>query len=528
MYDPNPCRDCKACQDSSSKKNGIIKSPFVYIFRTKKGIEKMKDLDNCVGDPQYKRKIQFITSNKKPKMHWKTGGDQLLTNTTMNQIVASKISFKDSYILKRKVVPIVRNECVSPSVMESLKDDPGIEIKPVDTDIVISEPNHRHHHKHHCHHHHRPREIISVPEPTPDENFRKKYISTEKIDNMKPEDIGRNQSDESVSNSVSEQEVQLISNTSIDQSIVDSQILTLIEVSLFEKEKQEQESKFSGTKSFTTPNNNSKESNTLLILKNSLALKDDNLKVLGRIRERKKDAFEKIYSEIEGKLFPRSTYLWRLALTQITYQVRECNIDYHESTNTKCRCKESTEYIANDPDFQLKIKKSLVIEKFLELQFHGSSDWNLSKFYEIFMTLPYVSKLKPAVQFHLASGCRIEKYAAGKTIFRKGNIIETIYIILNGICTEHVSVHKQGLLQVATQAYTNGECLGGSFANALLKRNVSITALTSCSFICIDRSYWLNAMRKGHQEVRNLQMLATIPFFSDLPLEELEKLSYLG
>lgn len=180
---------------------------------------------------------------------------------------------------------------------------------------------------------------------------------------------------------------------------------------------------------------------------------------------------------------------------------------------------------------QLKIKKSLVIEKLLDLQYHGSSDWNVSKFYEIFMTLPYVSNLKPAAQFYLAGGCRIAKYPAGTAIFREGNIIETFYIVLNGICMEHVSESKEGLrypLQVSNQAYTNGESLGSSFENALLKRKVSVTTLTSCSFICIERSYWLNAMRKSHQEVRNLTMLATIPFFSDLPTEELQKLSHLG
>jgi hypothetical protein len=230
-------------------------------------------------------------------------------------------------------------------------------------------------------------------------------------------------------------------------------------------------------------------------------------------------SFDETYRALELNLFSHSTYLWTLATTKIKFKQRTCKISDHN-----CECIKLTEGVDKDPELGLKIRRALAIEKMILLQQLGSSLWDQAKSYELFMHLPCINELKPTVQYALANVCSVRRYPAGKVIFRETNCIENFYIILLGICVEYKSEIVGGRrhqFQKTVKAYFSGECISDMLGNTLARRSSSVIALTSVILITISKQDWLAAMRKGYPEVVNLDILASLPQFSNVPSEKL-------
>jgi hypothetical protein len=103
----------------------------------------------------------------------------------------------------------------------------------------------------------------------------------------------------------------------------------------------------------------------------------------------------------------------------------------------------------------------------------------------------------------------------------------TVYFLIFGLAIEHQSFKDPSTqkTQQAINLVKAGDCIGETLGNAVPFRMSSVTLLTRSLFVCIEKSEWLKAMKKGNEEANKIESLASLPIFSKLPLKVLEMLS---
>ncbi|KAJ3317663.1 hypothetical protein HDV06_001320 [Boothiomyces sp. JEL0866] len=157
-------------------------------------------------------------------------------------------------------------------------------------------------------------------------------------------------------------------------------------------------------------------------------------------------------------------------------------------------------------------------------------DMKYLPFDETLCYFPYLKKQKLSVRLAIAGSSWLETIPRGKKIIREGDPVRIVYFLLSGLCVEHVKIDqpidsqetaKEDLIRLMKPSDTIGDIAG----NVVTTRAFSLTTLTHCLFICIERQEWLSCMRKGNFDIQKIEILSTLGTFIGLPPQTLEHLS---
>ncbi|KAJ3252033.1 hypothetical protein HK103_001870 [Boothiomyces macroporosus] len=157
-------------------------------------------------------------------------------------------------------------------------------------------------------------------------------------------------------------------------------------------------------------------------------------------------------------------------------------------------------------------------------------DMKYLPFDETLCFFPHLKKQKLPVRLAIAGASWLKVVPRGNIIIREGDPVRIVYFLLAGLCVEHVKVEqppdspepeKEDLIRLMKPSDTIGDIAG----NVVTTRAFSLTTLTRCLFICVDRHDWLSSMRKGNFDIPKIEILSTLKIFMGLPPQTLEHLS---
>ncbi|KAI8901980.1 hypothetical protein BC833DRAFT_617097 [Globomyces pollinis-pini] len=222
-------------------------------------------------------------------------------------------------------------------------------------------------------------------------------------------------------------------------------------------------------------------------------------------------------------------FRWKFAIQQVIRSLRLKSIPKLTTKNVADEL-DIRGHMVEDNHFysRVKVKELVSIMAFLSKAPNEPTmeiDMTTISFEDTFTFIPYLMSQKQSVRLHIAAFGRIEVHPKGKMIVREKTKCTTLYIIIDGLCIEHVSSANE---EFPVKLHRIGDCIGETSGNAVPIRQFSATTLCRTTFLCIEKREWLTAMKKGNTEAQKIELISNLTPFMNLPISIIEEFATKG